>query len=68
MGESTVKMSTVPDTRNLTGKNPIRRWIWVIFYTHVYVNEEKVIPDRYNGFGYGNHESVSVYLCTRIKL
>jgi hypothetical protein len=42
-------------------KNPIRGWVWVIFYTHGYVNGKKVIPDKYNGFGYGNHEPVPVY-------
>jgi hypothetical protein len=55
-------------TRNPMGKNPIRGWVGVIFYNHEYVNGKKVIPNGYNGFGYGNQEPVLIYPCTRIKL
>jgi hypothetical protein len=66
IGFSTMKMLT--STRYPMGKNTIRSWVWVIFYTHGYVNRGKVISDGYNGFGYGNHEPVPVYPCIRIKL
>jgi hypothetical protein len=42
-------------TWNPMGKNPIRSRIWVTFCIHGYVNEEKIVPIGYHGFGYRNH-------------
>jgi hypothetical protein len=44
-------MATVPATRNPVGFCSIRVWVWINFFTYVYVNGFKCKPNGYVGMG-----------------